>query len=41
MKTYDHDPADFLETEEDYAGYLTECIKLDEGDVSVPTSTNV
>ncbi len=32
IKTYDYVPADFLKTEEDWAGYLAECIRLDEGD---------
>ena len=32
IKTYRYDPADFLKTDEDYAGYLTECIRLDDGD---------
>jgi len=32
IKTYAYDPADFLETEEDWAGYLSECIRIDDGD---------
>ncbi len=32
VKTYAYDPVDFLETEEEWAGYLSECIKIDDGD---------
>ena len=31
-RTYDYDPVDFIKTDEDWVGYLNECIKLDEGD---------
>ena len=32
IKTYDYDPVDFIKTDEDWAGYINECIRLDEGD---------
>ncbi len=32
IKTYDYDPVDFIKTDEDWAAYLNECIKQDEGD---------
>lgn len=32
IKTNDYDPVDFIKTDEDWANYLNECIKLDEGD---------
>lgn len=32
IKTYDYDPVDFIKTDEDWAAYLSECIKQDEGD---------
>lgn len=32
IKTYDYDLVDFIKTDEEWAGYLNECIKQDDGD---------